>query len=59
MKHYGIAHGLVRNPKTPPGISMQLLHRLTDRDVKSVAVDRNVPEALRLAARRMMLRSQK
>jgi hypothetical protein len=59
MKHYAVAHGLVRNPKTPPGISMQLLHRLTDRDVKSVAVDRNVPEALRLAARRMMLRSQK
>jgi hypothetical protein len=59
MKHYGIAHGLARNPKTPPGISMQLLHRLTDRDVKAVAMDRNVPEALRLAARRMMSRTQK
>jgi hypothetical protein len=59
MKNYGVAHGLVRNPKTPPGISMQLLHRLSDRDVKAVASDRNVPETLRLAARRMMARTQK
>ena len=43
MKHYGIAHGLVRNPKTPPGISTRLLHRLSARDVKAVATDRNVP----------------
>ena len=59
MKNYGVAHGLVRNPKTPPGISMQLLHRLSDRDVKAVATDRNVPETLRLAARRLMSRAQK
>jgi hypothetical protein len=59
MKHYGITLGLTRNPKTPPGMSMQLLHRLTDRDVKTVATDRNVPEALRLAARRMTARTQR
>jgi hypothetical protein len=59
MKHYGIAHGLARNPKTPPGVSMQLLHRLSDRDIKAVGMDRNVPEALRLAARRLMTRTHK
>jgi hypothetical protein len=59
MKHYGIAHGLVRNPKTPPGISMRLLARLSARDVKAVATDRNVPEALRLAARRITLTTQR
>lgn len=53
MKSYGVALGLARNPKTPPAISMQLLHRLGDRDVKMLASDRNVPEALRLAARKM------
>jgi hypothetical protein len=59
MKNYGIAHGLARNPKTPPGISMQLLHRLSVRDVKAVTTDRNVPEMVRLAARRLMSRAQK
>ena len=59
MKHYGIAHGLVRNPKTPPGISTRLLPRLSARDVKAVATDRNVPELLRLAARRIMLTTER
>ncbi len=59
MKHYGVAHGLVRNPKTPPGMSMQLLHRLSERDVRAVTTDRNVPEAVRLAARRILSRTQK
>ena len=59
MKSYGVAHGLIRNPKTPPGISMQLLHRLSERDVKALATDRNVSEVLRLSARRMLARTQK
>lgn len=53
VKNYGVALGLARNPKTPPAISMQLLHRLNERDVKMIGTDRNVPEALRLAARKM------
>jgi len=59
MQHYGIAHGLVRNPKTPPGISARLLPKLSARDVKAVATDRNVPEVLRLAARRITLTTQR
>lgn len=53
LKNYNIALALTRNPKTPPGISTQLLRRLNDRDIKAVVKDRNVPEALRLAARRL------
>ena len=59
MKHYRVAHGLVRNPKTPPAMSMQLLNRLTARDVRAVATDRNVPESVRLAARRILSRAEK
>jgi len=59
LKNYSITHGLTRNPKTPPAISLQLMNRLTERDVKLLAMDRNVPEALRLAARRMMVKSLK
>ena len=56
LKNYGVVLGLVKNPKTPPGVSMQLLNRLNERDVKMLAVDRNVPEALRLVARKMMVK---
>lgn len=58
VKNYGVAHGLTRNPKTPVALSLTLLHRLVERDVKAVAADRNVPEPLRLAARKKMVSTQ-
>jgi hypothetical protein len=51
MKHYGVVVGLVRNPKTPVGTSLNLLSRLNDRDIVMLSVDRNVPQPLRSAAR--------
>jgi hypothetical protein len=59
LKNYGVTLGLVKNPKTPPGLSMQLINRLSERDVKMLAVDRNIPEALRLIARKLMVKSLK
>ena len=52
VKSYSVAAGLARNPKTPVAISLHLLQRLNDRDVKLMAADRNIPEPVRLAARR-------
>jgi hypothetical protein len=52
MKSYGIVLGLTKNPKTPVGMSLNLLARLSVKDVAHLAVDRNVPEALRIAARK-------
>ena len=51
-KNYGVVAGLVRNPKTPLAISMTLLQRINDRDVKMLAIDRNIPDPLRIAARK-------
>jgi hypothetical protein len=51
-KSYGVVAGLVRNPKTPVAIALNLLQRLQDRDVKLLALDRNIPEAVRMAARK-------
>jgi hypothetical protein len=51
-KNYGVVAGLVRNPKTPLAISLTLLQRINARDVKTLAVDRNIPEPLRIAARK-------
>lgn len=52
VKNYGVVAGLTRNPKTPAAISMHMLQRLNERDLKMLAIDRNVPEAVRLAAKK-------
>lgn len=59
LKNYGVVLGLVKNAKTPAAISMQLLQRVNERDMKMLAVDRNVPESLRLAARKFMVKNLK
>ena len=53
-KKYGVIANLVRNPRTPIGISMTLVSRLNPRDIKSVAIDKNVPEAIRKTAKRFV-----
>lgn len=58
VKNYAIAAGLCRHPKTPPAISTHMIHRLTERDLKMLAVDRNVPEALRAVARKILAKAK-
>jgi hypothetical protein len=55
MKNYGVAVGLTKNPKTPLTLSLNLLGRLNDRDLAKLSMDRNVPEQLRVAARRKVV----
>ncbi len=57
LKNYGVAASLTRNPKTPVAMSMNLMQRLIERDVRALAVDRNVPEPLRLAARKRLVKT--
>jgi hypothetical protein len=54
-KRYGVVVALARNPKTPVAISMNLLARLTDKDLRSISADRNVPEILRITARQKIV----
>ncbi len=58
MKRYGVVLALVKNAKTPPGLSMNLLSRLVEKDLKMLTTDRNVPEVLRLTARRKIKKEQ-
>ncbi len=58
-KNYGVILGLSRNPKTPPAISMHLLPRLNERDLKAITTDRNVPESVRMAARKFVVKGRK
>jgi hypothetical protein len=56
-KSYTVVAALARNAKTPVGVSLALLPRLSERDVKILATDRNVPEAVRLSARKLTVRN--
>jgi hypothetical protein len=53
-KKYAVVANLVKNPRTPIGVSMNLVARLTPRDLKSVVVDKNVPEAIRKHAEKFV-----
>jgi hypothetical protein len=59
IKHYGIVVGLTKNPKTPVAVSMNLMARLNVRDLLTLSVDRNVPEPLRIAARKRVAAGRK
>jgi hypothetical protein len=53
-RRYGVISNLVRNPRTPLAISLGMVPRLTPKDLKSIAVDRNVPEVIRKQAQRFV-----
>ena len=54
VKSYAVVSALTKNPKTPLAVSMNLLSRLNESDRKRLAADRNVPDVLRIAARKNM-----
>jgi hypothetical protein len=57
-KNYAVCLALVKNSKTPVALTLNLMQRLTDIDVRKLSTDRNVPEALRLAARKRVVANQ-
>jgi hypothetical protein len=60
MSKYNIMLNLVRNPKTPVGVVVPLINRLTLRDLKGLKDDKGVQHIVRDVARKTyLLRSQK
>ncbi len=60
MSKYNIMLNLVRNPKTPVGVVVPLINRLTLRDLKGLKDDKGVQHIVRDVARKTYLqRSQK
>jgi hypothetical protein len=55
MKNYNVVAALTRNPKTPVALSMNLLARLTEKDLRMLSTDRNVPDVLRVSARKKLV----
>jgi hypothetical protein len=54
LKNYAITFALATNPKTPPGISVTLISSLKVKDLVLLDKNRNVPELVRTAAKRLL-----
>ena len=60
MGKYNIMLTLCRNPKTPMGVVLPLINRLTLRDLKGLKDDKGVPQVVRETAKKFYLsRTQK
>jgi hypothetical protein len=56
-KNYNVLLGLTKNPKTPLALTLNFMLRLSSRDLQMLSVDRNVPEPLRMAARKRVVQN--
>jgi len=59
VKNYGVIAALVRNPKTPLSVSMNFVQRLNEKDLKMIALDRNLQEPLKLAVKKRLSADKK
>jgi hypothetical protein len=57
-KNYAVVRALTCNPKTPIAISMGMVNRLIEKDVKALASDRGIAEPVKALARKMMQAGQ-
>ena len=54
MKNYQVKINLMNNPKVPVGVTMRFLSTLRMAEVKAIAKNKNVPQGLATAAKRMV-----
>ncbi|UCF68687.1 MAG: hypothetical protein JSV80_05210, partial [Acidobacteriota bacterium] len=53
-KSYQVQHNVVRNPRCPVDVATALIARINDRDMKLLLKNRNVSDAVRRQARRLL-----
>jgi len=58
MKKYSLLSAIVRNPRSPIDVTLSLVPRLSQREQTTLSTDRNVPEAVRVTAKRLVQRRQ-
>ncbi len=54
MRTYAVVRQLINNPRTPIDVGMSLLHRVNDRDMKALMLNKNIAEVVRGMALKMM-----
>ena len=47
MRTYAVVRQLINNPRTPIDVGMSLLHRVNDRDLKGLLLNKNIAEVVR------------
>lgn len=55
IRNYNVVLNLVKNPKTPPGVALNLLNRVSMMDLKILKMNRNVPEYVRRVAQQKII----
>lgn len=53
ISRYKVARSLVQNPRTPLPVALRLVPRMSVRDLRDLARDKNVPDAVRSTALRL------
>jgi hypothetical protein len=53
LKRYVVIHNLVKNPKTPSPVSLNLLKLLREMDLRNLSRDKNIPDVIRRQAQRL------
>jgi len=54
MRTYNVVRQLINNPRTPIDVGMSLLHRINDRDMKGLLMNKNIAEIVRSTAIKMI-----
>ena len=57
-KSYAVVRSLAFNPKSPIAVSMTLVSRLVEKDVRMLSTDRNIAEPVRILARKVVQTGQ-
>src|SRR4029453_238104 len=55
MKNYNVVWALAKNPKTPGPLALNLLPRVAEKELRTLSSDRNVPDILRITARKKIV----
>jgi hypothetical protein len=58
MKSYAVVRTLLNNPRTPIDVGLPLLHHINDRDLKWLALNRNVSDVIRTTANKFIKRKE-
>lgn len=53
MKNYNIRHAIIKNPKTPAGVSIGFMSSLKKKDLMILERNRNVSEPVRVTAKKL------